>query len=73
MEDCDLFWVGPSIPARPRPAKDGQPYLEAKAFDQRETGDRMIGWGFLIPQQTFRSSFEFGSSDPTANRYPLSA
>ena len=49
-----LHRVGPSIPARPRPAKDGQPYLETKVINQRETGDRMIGWGVLIPQQTSR-------------------
>ena len=44
---CHLYRVGPSIPARPRPAKDGQPYLETKAYEQKETGGQMIGMGLL--------------------------
>ncbi|PAZ05362.1 MAG: hypothetical protein CAK86_03860 [Opitutia bacterium AMD-G1] len=46
--------VGLSALAQPRLTKVGQPYLETMVFTQRETGDRMIGWGLLCPQQTFR-------------------
>ncbi len=39
---------------------------------QRETGDRIVSWGVLCPQQTFRSPFECRHA-PTANRYPPTA